>query len=284
MLATPLVACNGGFDDTPDPLAALAADARRDAAAARKIGDDVGDQVAALRSTQAKALQREVDRANRPPAAAPRAEAPTSLEALGERLSAASERAAELLTGAPRHRAGLLASVSAGCAGALTLDGLGKPRPVRFTVPKLDGELERDALETLQQALDTEHAALWIYGQVTAFLPAGYDEGLQAAGEEHRERRDAVQQVIAAAGGTPAMAEAAYVTPKAVTNAATARAAVVAAETEATVAWRGVIERCDEPALRALCTAAMSASAVRLTRWRRDAGRTPAALALPGQA
>jgi hypothetical protein len=283
VLALPLAACNGGFDDSPDPLAALAAAARADAATARRLGDDTATQVAVVRATQAKALQREVDRANRPPAAARKAAAPKDLGALGKRLRAEGERAAELLPRAPRYRAGLLASVAAGCAGAQALDvALGKPRTVRFTEPELSGQLEQGTLDVLQEALDAEHAALWILEQVSAFLPDGYDEGLRAADDEHRERRDVSQRVILSAGATPTIAEAAYVTQKPVANAATARAAVIAAESEATVAWRGVIERCDEPALREFCVSAMSASAVRLTKWRLDAGLNPAAVALPG--
>lgn len=286
MLALPvatLTACDGGYDDSPDPLAALAAAAQSDAAAARKLGDPVSKQVAALRASQAEALQREVDRANRPAAGASRAAAPKNLAGLGKRLTAAGERAAELLPEASRSRAGLLASVAAGCAGAVALDqGLGKVRTQRFAVPKITGELEQPAVQTLQQALAAEHAALWILGQVSAFLPEGYDDGLRDAGAEHRDRRDATQRVLTAAGATPAMAEAAYVTPKPVSSKATARTAVVTAETDAAVAWRGVVERCDEPELRTFATAALSASATRLTRWRKEAGTDPAALALPG--
>lgn len=283
LVAVPLAACDGGYDDTPDPLSALVKAARADAAAAGKLGDGVAKQIAALRSSQAEVIAREVERANRPASAAPRDQAPKDLKALGKRLTAAGTRAAELLPEASRPRAGLLASVAAGCAGALVLDPkLGKPRTPRFTEPRLTGELEQDGLDALQQALAAEHAALWILGQISAFLAAGYDDGLRDAGTEHRERRDATQQVLTAAGATPVLAETAYLTPKPVKNAGSARAAVVVAETDAAAAWRGVVERCDEPALRTFATAAMSASAVRMTRWRREAGTDPAAVALPG--
>lgn len=283
LVAVPLAACDGGYDDSPDPLSALAASARSDAAAAGRLGDAVAKQVAALRTGQAEAIGREVARANRPPASEPRAAAAKDLKALGKRLTAAAARAAELLPEASRPRAGLLASVAAGCAGAVALDAkLGKPATPKFTAPSLAEELEPEAVEALQQALAAEHAALWVLGQVTAFLPEGYDDGLRDAGSEHRERRDGTQQVITDAGASPVLAETAYVTPKPVRNAGTARAAVVAAETDAAAAWRGVVERCDEPELRVFATAAMSASAVRLTRWRREAGAKPAAVALPG--
>lgn len=283
-LTTSMAACDGGYDDTPDPLSALAAAARSDAAAARKVGGAAASQVAALRKAQAAALQREVDRANRPPAAPPKAAAATNLRALGKRLEQARSRAASLVPDADPHRAGLLASVAAGCAGAMSLDGqLGKPRAPRFTTPELTGELEQSGIEALQQAIDAEHAAVWVYRQVSAFLPAIYDDSLDDAIAEHDDRRQATQEVIVAAGATPALAEAGYLTPKPVRNAGTARAAVFTAESDAARAWHGVIERCDPPELRAFAVEAMSASAVRGTRWRKEAGAKPVAEPLPGR-
>lgn len=284
MLAVPLAGCSGGYDDSPDPLSGLAAQARADATDARRLGGPVGGRLAELRAAQAAALQAEVDRANRPAAAAKRPSAAKDLRSLGKRLAASSTDARELLPGASRHRAGLLASVAAGCAGARMLAAdLGRPATPRFRVPRLSEELDEAAVEVLQQALDAEHAAVWVYGLISAFLPAGYDDGLQEAQAEHRDRRDAADQVITTAGATPHLAEAAYRTPKPVTGAKSAHAAAITAEDEATVAWRGVIERCDEPELRGLAADAMAASAVRATRWRMGARRTPAAVPLPGQ-
>lgn len=283
-LAAPLTACDGGYDDTPDPLAALAAAARSDARAAQRIGGAAATQVAALRTAQAAALQREADRANRPPAQPPKAAAANDLAGLGTRLAAARSRAASLVAEADPHRAGLLASVAAGCAGAMSLDGrLGKPPTPRFGVPELGGDLEQSGVDALQQALDAEHAAVWVYRQVSAFLPAIYDDSLQAAIAEHDDRRQATQEVIVAAGATPALPEAAYLTPKPVRNAGTARAAVITAESDAARAWHGVVEQCADPSLRALAASAIAASAVRGTRWRKEAGTKPAAEPLPGR-
>jgi hypothetical protein len=116
----------------PDPLAALAARARTDAAAARTIASAVPDlasdatQVATARGEHALALQREVDR-ERPPrsstsSAPPTSAAPgpadpaTARTTLLDALLAAEQQAAELVTVVPRHRAGLIGSVAAGCA------------------------------------------------------------------------------------------------------------------------------------------------------------------------
>ena len=284
VLAAPLVACNGGYDDSPDPLSALAAAARADARAARRLGGPAGSAVAALRTAQATALQSEVDRANRPPAATPKSPAVQELPALGKRLVAARERATSLLGDASPFRAGLLASVAAGCAGALSLDRrLGSPAVPRFTAPGSSGSLEESTVDALQQALDSEHASVWVYGQVSAFLPAIYDKSLREAIEEHQDRREATQEVLSASGATPVLAEAAYVTPKPVTNEPSARAAVIAAESDAARAWLGVVERAQDPALRALAADAMAASAIRGTRWRKEAGLKPPATPLPGR-
>jgi|UPI00048FD679 hypothetical protein len=285
LLGAPLAAlpaCSGGYDDSPDPLSAMATAARSDAAAARAIGGKVARQIAELRTAQARALQQEVDRANRPAAPAAKPSPAKNMRALGKRLTSAAESAVELIPQASRARAGLLASVAAGCNAGLALDGkLGSPRTQRFPAPEVE-ELDEETVDALQQALAAEHASLWVLGLVTAFLPAGYDKGLRAAAAEHRERRDATRDALTSAGADPVLAETAYATPKPVKNPNSARAAVIAAETDAVTAWRGVVERCDEPELRSLAVAAMCASGARLTRWRLEAGVKPAALPLPG--
>src|SRR5690606_5155219 len=231
LLGAPLAAlpaCSGGYDDSPDPLSAMATAARSDGAAARAIGGKVARQIAELRTAQARALQQEVDRANRPaaPAAKPspaknmralgkrltsaaesavelipqasraragllasvaagcnaglapaqaaalqqevdranRPPAPAAkpspaknMRALGKRLTSAAESAVELIPQASRARAGLLASVAAGCNAGLALDGkLGSPRTQRFPAPEVE-ELDEETVDALQQALAAEH-------------------------------------------------------------------------------------------------------------------------------
>lgn len=113
----------------PDPLAELAAKARADAALATASVPLLGaaaEEVARVRTEHAVALQKEVDR-ERPPVgsstpvrpetsapAVPSAEAARSGLVAG--LTAAEGRIGELIGAVPRYRAGLLGSVSAGCA------------------------------------------------------------------------------------------------------------------------------------------------------------------------
>ncbi|WP_258904359.1 ferritin-like domain-containing protein [Actinokineospora sp. UTMC 2448] len=143
--------------------------------------------------------------------------------------------------------------------------------------------MPQETVAAVQAALGAEHAALWVYGLVSAFLPAAYDKALREGVTEHRERRDATAELLAAAGITPAPAEAAYVPPEPVEDEASAAKLVATAETDATVAWRAVLERCDDKALRESALAALTGSSVRTTRWRTAAGVDPAVPSFPGQ-
>ncbi|MDQ3405199.1 MAG: ferritin-like domain-containing protein [Actinomycetota bacterium] len=142
--------------------------------------------------------------------------------------------------------------------------------------------LPGDTVEAIQRALGAEHAAIWVYGLVSAFLPAVYDLPINEGATAHRARRDAVARLLGAADVEPAPPEPAYVPPKPVTDQATALAILVTAEQDATVAWRATLERTDDVDVRKTAMEALTATAVRATRWRKAAGVTPLTLALPG--
>lgn len=288
-LAAPLAACEGGYDDSPDPLVPLMRAARADAKAARELaraGRDatLANAVSRVRSAHADALSAEVQRANRPtPSSVPPGGKVADLAALGKRLTTARAAAAELVPSAARYRAGLIGSVAAGCAAVQALSSrLGEVRMPEFAVLAAGAESLADSVPALQTALDAEHAAVWTYGLVAAFLPDTFDAALDGAADEHRARREAVRGVLADAGVTPHPAEAAYVPPRPVTDAKSAQALVITAESDAMVVWRGVLERTDDGVLRRLALDALVASAVRGSRWRAEAGITPSAFALPG--
>lgn len=283
LVAAPLAACVDGYDDSPDPLARAAAAARRDAEAAAAIDGDSAAQVARVRAAQADALTAEVRRANRPRPSMPPQEDVADLAALGDRLTAARRQARQLLAVAPPHRAGLLASMRAGCAGVQVLhDDFGDVAEPSFDEPSVGpDDADDDAVDALQTAIAAEHAAVWIYGLVSAYLSSDFDDGIEQADVEHRRRRDGVHAVLTALDVQPDVAAPAYDLPEPVDGEDSAMAAVVTAEDDALGAWRGVLERTEHPALREFASDAMQASAVRATRWRREAGSTPAAIALP---
>lgn len=151
--------------------------------------------------------------------------------------------------------------------------------PSRLTA----GTLPSDAAAAVQSALGAEHAALWVYGLVSAFLPDSFKAPVAEGTTAHRARRDATERLLAAAGETPQPAEPAYVPPKPVTDQKSAIAVLVVAESDTAVAWRAVLERTDDAKVRRAALEALTVAAVRATRWRKTAGQSPAAPPFPGQ-
>ena len=135
----------------------------------------------------------------------------------------------------------------------------------------------------LQDALGAEHAAVWVYGLVGAFLPDALSRRLDEAGIAHQARRDATQRILIDAGATPVPPEPGYLTPEPVTDAASALRLAITAETDAAAAWRSVIERSPADAdLRGTALEALTDGAVRATRWRATAGAAPLTVPFPG--
>ncbi|MBM7775882.1 hypothetical protein JOD54_006086 [Actinokineospora baliensis] len=159
-------------------------------------------------------------------------------------------------------------------------------QPVSTSVPPTRAPLAQDSLAAVQAALGAEHAAVWVYGLVSAFLPASFDKPIGDGAQAHRTRRDTTERLLGASGATPAPAEPAYLPPKPVTDQASALTLVIDAEQDCTVAWRAVLERTDAEVaadVRANAALALTESAVRATRWRKTAGITPLTPVLPGQ-
>ncbi|GGU37568.1 ferritin-like domain-containing protein [Lentzea flava] len=139
------------------------------------------------------------------------------------------------------------------------------------------------SVDAVQTALGTEYAALWTYGMVSAFL--GNQANAVAEGANaHRARRDTTERWLRDKGATPNPPAAAYLPPAPVSDGPSALAALVAVEQDTCAAWRGVLERTDDAALRTTALEALTTAAVRATRWRKAAGTTPASIAMPGVA
>jgi uncharacterized protein DUF4439 len=303
----------------PDPLQPMLTTATRDAATAKAAATAFTDNgptlavIAAVRGEQAKALRAEVNRAAGVPAGATPTTTPSTKPAppkLGAEstvtaqllagLATAQHQAAALLPTLPRYRTGLVGSVAAGCASlAEALDS----KPITVTsatsaatapsggtatlngssaTPSPNSGLAPDTATALQHALGAENAALWLYGTASAFVSDTVESELDAAMNTVQNLRDATGQRLTAGGSTPQPAQPAYLVPTPVTNQPTALAALATAESDATVAWRSVLEHTDDRELRAAALAALVDSAVRQTRWRRLSGQSPASVAMPG--
>lgn len=146
------------------------------------------------------------------------------------------------------------------------------------------GSLDDDLKDAVVAALGTEHAAVWVYGLVSAFLPASTTAAVAAASLAHRERRDAVVALLTRDGVTPPPAAAAYRPPSPVTDAASAAGLAVVAEDDVAAAWRAVAERTEasDGELRRLALDAVTTAATTSVAWRRLAGRTPLVPPFPG--
>ncbi|WP_037335814.1 DUF4439 domain-containing protein [Saccharomonospora piscinae] len=290
-----LTACASGYEDAPDPLRPLWLRAAADAKAADALGGsgpgaasavESARRIAAVRSAHADALRAEVRRLNRPVDENAKPGPSQSVDDIGQlwtRLAEAAEQARRLAAEAPRHRAGLLGSVSAGCAAALQLDdsrrGDVDTGVDQVTVTTLDD----DTAAALQTALAAEHAACWVYDLSRAFLSADYDNGLTGGWRAHAQRRDACERVLAGAGHTPVAAEAAYVPAEPVTGAESAARVVATAESDTAAGWHGVLERTDDATVRTLAVQCLTGAATRGVHWRREAGIEPVVPNLPGR-
>ncbi|MFJ7215452.1 ferritin-like domain-containing protein [Amycolatopsis sp. NPDC098790] len=288
-LAVPLAACGPGYDESPDPLQPLLAAAEADATAARALAKgedaDAAGQLADARAAHAAALKSEVDRLNRPkPSTSGAPAAPAALSDLKERLATARKQAEDLVGGLPRYRAGLVAAVAAGCAALQrTAPALG-PGEDAPAPAAAGGAVPAEAVDPLQTALAAEHAAVWVYGLVSAFLPGDFGDAEKAGAAEHAVRRDWLQTALAASGATPVAPEAAYVPKKPVTDAKSASLVVATAEADCANAWLAVVNHTDDAGLRTTALHALVAASRRGTPWRSEAGEKPAAIAMPGQA
>nr|WP_050986895.1 ferritin-like domain-containing protein [Saccharomonospora xinjiangensis] len=287
--ASGLAACTSGYDDAPDPLRPLWLQAEGHAKAAKALAagspelGDVAERVAAIRTAHAEALRAEVRRLNRPVPEGEKAPAfGTDGGQFWQWLAESRDAALALVGDLPRYRAGLVGAVAAGCAAAMELNPAGgaeEQAPGTATVK----QLEDDTVPALQTALRAEHAAVWVYSLVRAFLDEDYESAITRGERAHLDRRDRCERVLSAAGRTPQPSEPAYVLDEQVTDPASAVRAVATAESDAASAWHGVLERTDDEVVRALAVHCLIGAATRGVHWRADAGIDPVVPPLPGR-
>nr|WP_111556591.1 ferritin-like domain-containing protein [Kitasatospora sp. SolWspMP-SS2h] len=125
----------------------------------------------------------------------------------------------------------------------------------------------------MQAALAAEHAAVYGYGVVGAFLPAGPQrEDARATYGAHQARRDAWQRVLTAGGASPTAAAPGYRLPFQVKDAATAARLAAYLETQLTAAYADLAAAA---ALRERAAAALRESALRAAHWGADLPALP---------
>ncbi|MFC8721030.1 ferritin-like domain-containing protein [Kitasatospora sp. NPDC057198] len=196
-------------------------------------------------------------------------------------LAAAERRTAELrladLAAASPALARTLASVAAsGAAHAAALGDTTAPAPVPS--PSASSSSSPEPLPTadadaLQAALAAEHAAVYGYGVVGAFLPAGPQrEDARGTYAAHQARRDTWQRVLAAGGASPTAAAAGYRLPFPVKDADSAARLAAHLETQLTAAYADLAAH---PAFRDPAAAALRESALRAAHWGADLPALP---------
>ncbi len=153
------------------------------------------------------------------------------------------------------------------------------PTPSPTSGPTPDGA----TIAALQAALAAEHAAVWAYGLIAAYLPAARGEAVADAVAAHRARRDATERLLSGAGVPPVTAEPAYLVPQPVDGPTGALRLAVTAETDTAQAWRSAIERSSLRQVRAAALDALTGAAVRAARWRAAAGDETVTVPFPGK-
>jgi hypothetical protein len=150
---------------------------------------------------------------------------------------------------------------------------------VRLSNPRID----ETAVAALQNALAAEHAAIWCYALAVAFL-TGADAARAWEDEDaHRELRNQVEETLTQLGAPAVSAQPAYATPRPVTDPASAAQLAAVAETDALAAWRSVLERTRDRALRQAALDTLSAGTLRCARWRASIGESPTIPVFPGK-
>ncbi|MEV4615605.1 ferritin-like domain-containing protein [Kitasatospora sp. NPDC049258] len=202
----------------------------------------------------------------------------------------ATERLADLAAASPAL-AKLLASVSA--AGAVHAARLGDTGPVGAPTapaapspsapsPSLSpsgasgqpSALPSTAAAGAQSALAAEHAAVYGYGVVCAFLPVGKPrEDGRVDYLAHQARRDGWQRLLGAGGASPTPAAAGYRLPFQVKDAATAGQLAAHIETQLTTVYADLVGA-GTGAWRLQGADALRESALRARHW----GTEPPAL------
>ena len=124
----------------------------------------------------------------------------------------------------------------------------------------------RQDIAALQAALAAEQAASYGYGVVGSHLTGSRFTSATADCVAHERARDALTAMIAARGGRPGPAAAAYQLPITVTTDKQAIALAIMLERQATAAYLGLVAAAD-PALRTFAAQNMRDAAVREARW-----------------
>ncbi|MFF4344547.1 ferritin-like domain-containing protein [Kitasatospora sp. NPDC001540] len=242
-----------------------------------KLGDLRAD-VAQHREALARTLPSAAPSSSTSSASSPSSSSPTAADLAAAEQRTAALRLADLAAASP-DLARTLASVAAsGAAHAAALGGAtaaAAPSPSPSAAFPSASAPAVPATDTaaLQAALAAEHAAVYGYGVVGAFLPAGPQrEDARATYAAHQARRDAWQRVLAAGGASPTAAAPGYRLPFPVKDAATATQLAAHLETQLTASYADLAAA---PTYRDQAAAALRDCTLRAAHWGADLPALP---------
>lgn len=136
----------------------------------------------------------------------------------------------------------------------------------------------------LQAALTAEHATIYGYGVVGAYLGGSMQSSATTDWVAHQAARDHLETMLRSLGVQPAAAAVAYQLPAPVRNASEAVSLAVLLEDRIATAYLGLVALSNE-SIRSFGAQQVQASALRAAAWRGGTvafpGMTPAALAAP---
>jgi hypothetical protein len=145
-------------------------------------------------------------------------------------------------------------------------------------------EARQATIDGLQDALATEHAALWCYSLAAAFLTGPAAGQADEDARDHLRLRGAVERTLSRLGAQAVSAQPAYSTPEPLVDADSAAGLLMVAETDSMAAWRSLLERSTDPGVRRPALNALIEGTLRCARWRVVTGTPPAIPVFPGQA
>lgn len=147
-----------------------------------------------------------------------------------------------------------------------------------MTSPELGPEQQ-----SLVDALEAEHSAVFGYGVVSAFADPARADDVAAHTAAHRARRDATIDALITVGVEPPVAAPGYTAPFPVVDPASAAQLALQIETDTAVAWCSVAERARSESTRATAIEALTDTAVRAAQWRIHLGIVPPTVPFPGR-
>jgi hypothetical protein len=139
-------------------------------------------------------------------------------------------------------------------------------------------------VRALQSALTAEHAAVYGYGVVGAYLTGGMQATATSDWVAHQLARDRLETLLRSFGAQPVAAAVGYELPMTVRNSSQAAALAIVLEERIATAYLGLVALSDTT-IREFGALQVRASALRAAAWRGSTvafpGLTAAALAAP---